>query len=140
MAGDVAAGLDQLKVRKKHGVAIDQAIGKRWMIPVGARFRKAGMTAAGQLIVGTLNDKFRLGEAIVIAGVIYIEVRTDDGVDVAWLQSDQSQLLDDVSFVGGGWSAGGMRIEGYSAVDEDVAVIASFNEVAAHRHLHRVAV
>lgn len=82
VAGDVSTGFNEAKAGEQVCVAIDEGVAKGWMVPVGTGESEAGVTGAGDFIVGALDDEFGIGKRIVEAGMVDIEVGADNGVDL----------------------------------------------------------
>ena len=59
------------------------------MIPVSARGGKTRMSVAGQFVVFLLDDEFRTRKRVVIPGVVYVEMRADEGIDVLGTQVER---------------------------------------------------
>jgi hypothetical protein len=84
MARDVAAGFNEAEAWEQVNVAFDEAVMERGVVPVGPCGSEAGMAAAREFVVGTLDDEFSAGECVVVASVVHVEVGTDYGVDLGW--------------------------------------------------------
>lgn len=89
------------------------------------------MVVARQLIVLALDHAFGAREGVVISGVVDIEMRADEDVDVAGAQRQISEMFQDVFLVFGGRGSGRLRyVLGHSAVDQDVLAVRGFDEIA----------
>jgi hypothetical protein len=51
---------------------------------------------ASHLVVLPLHDQFGVGEGLVAPGMILVEMRTDQVVDVARCEAQRRQLVDDI--------------------------------------------
>jgi hypothetical protein len=136
VARDVSAGLNEAEAGEQVGVAVDESVAKRWVIPVRLGFGEAGMAASREFIVCTLDDEFSAGECVVVAGVVDVEMGADNGVDLGGLKAKCGEVLQDVGFAAGLRSGGGSGVGGDSGVDENVAAGYSLDEVAGQNHLH----
>ena len=47
------------------------------------------MSVAGQFVVFLLDDEFRTRKGVVIPGVVYVEMRADEGIDVLGTQVER---------------------------------------------------
>lgn len=64
VAGNVATGFNELNAGHKFGIAIDEPVAEAGMIPMLAGQRETwGLTGAGELIVGPLDNEFGPGKA-----------------------------------------------------------------------------
>jgi hypothetical protein len=81
-ARGVAAGLKQGQSRHNLGVTINQRVGQSWIVPMDAGGGKTRMPTPGQIVVRALNNELRLGNAIMIARVIDVEVGADHNLDI----------------------------------------------------------
>ena len=59
------------------------------MIPMSARGGKARMSVASQFVVFSLDNEFRTRKRVVISGVVYVEMRADEGIDVLGTQVER---------------------------------------------------
>ena len=82
VAGAMTGGFYEGDTGEKILVAIDRNEADARKVPVGACAGKARVAAAGEGEVGTLDDKFGVGESVVVAAVVDIEVRADNSGDV----------------------------------------------------------
>jgi len=74
MAGSVAAGLEQSDAGEEFGVAVDEAIPQRVVVPMRARGCEARMAVAGQGVVFALDDELGVRERVMEAGVVDVEM------------------------------------------------------------------
>jgi hypothetical protein len=88
------------------------------------------MTTPRQFIVFSLDDQFRPREGIMIAGMIHVEMGTNQDVNIVRAQAQIGQVLNYISRI-----LGGLRvIWRQPAINQDMLVIASFDEVANANH------
>jgi len=70
VAGSVAAGLEQSDAGEEFGVAVDEAIAQRVVVPMRARGCEARMAVAGQGVVFALDNELGVRERVMVAGVV----------------------------------------------------------------------
>src|SRR5258708_39181957 len=106
------------------------------MIPVRACSGKARASSSRQIVMFALHDKFRLGEGVMIARVVYIEMRTDESIDVLRFQPQRVEVLDHIYFLADSRHCRTRRVGGHPAVDQDIPSVSGLNEIAAQHHFH----
>lgn len=126
----MSARFNEAETWEQLRVPFDEAVVERWVVPMWPCGRKAGMSAAGQVIVRALDDELGAGECIVVAGVVNVEVGADDGVDLGWLEVVSSEMLKDVCFVARLRAICGPSFRSDASVDEDVAAGGCLDEIA----------
>src|SRR5262245_48439918 len=127
----MSTGLKQHQTRQQLRIAINELVVEYWMIPVSASEGIAWMSAARKFVVRALDDEFRLCKEIVIAGMIHVEMGTDEEIDVVRMQAKTGEVLEHIFFVFGWWrSWWGHVVRRKSTVDEDVFSIAGLNKIA----------
>src|SRR5579884_2306312 len=136
MPGSVSAGLKQGQAGQNLGIAINQPITERGMIPVGSCCSKAWMSAACQFVVCALNDKFGFRERIVISCMVDIEMGADEQIDIVGLQTKIGEMLDHI-FLVLDWrcSCWWLYIGREAAINQDMLAITGLDEIAARHHL-----
>ena len=97
--GDVPAGLDERQAGHEFGIAVDQPVAQRGMVPMRPCRRKPRMAAAGQLVMRALDNEFGIPECIVIAAVVNVEVGADEDINVRRAKAESSDLFDHIGFV-----------------------------------------
>lgn|SRR5579859_640723 len=97
------------------------------------------MAVAGHGVMFALDDEFGVREGVVIAGVIDVEVSTDDNVDVLGTETQAGQMLEDVFLVGRGRRWGQRSVGGGTGIDEEALPGGGFDEIAAGAHLEHLA-
>src|SRR5690349_11558886 len=98
MSGCMPTGLNQLQTGQKFSIPLNQPVPQGWMIPVSACGCKTRMPTAGQLIMCTLYNEFRLSESIVVSGVVNVEVCTDENIDIIRMQTQIGEVLKHIFF------------------------------------------
>lgn len=97
----MAGAVDQLDSGVQRGVAVDLAPVLVRQIPMRAHPLVAQRTGAARLgEVTALDDELGIGELLVTATVVGIEMSADNLIDVRWLEIDRRESGDDVLFVG----------------------------------------
>src|SRR5450432_2236271 len=102
MPGCMTTGLKQGQARQQFAISIKHAITQCRMIPMSACGGETWMAATCQIIMCTLNDKFRIWKCIMISRVIYVEVGTDENIDIVGAQTKIGEMLNHV-FLLPGW-------------------------------------
>ena len=95
------------------------------------------MAIARHLIVLALDDEFGVGKRIVGAGVVKVEMRADDGVDFGWPDTEFGEVIEDIFFVRGGRRSMVARVSSHACVDQDMLVVADFDEAVRQDHFQR---
>jgi len=102
MAGSVAAGLEQSDAGEEFGVAVDEAIAQRVVVPMRASDGEARVAVEGQGVVFALDNELGVRERVMVASVVDVEMRADENVDVPRAYIELGEMLEDVFFIGGG--------------------------------------
>ncbi len=100
---------------------------------------KAWMSAACQFIVLALDDEFRLLKGIVIARVVYVEMGTDQQIDIVRMQTKLGEMLKHI-FLILGWRHSCWRrvVCRKPTIDENVLPIAGLHKIAPRRPRRRL--
>src|SRR6266567_5142474 len=139
MSNGMSTGLKQGQAGQEFGISINQPVAQGWMIPVSACGGKARMPAARQRIVFALDDEFRLCKSIMIACMIYVEMGTDEDIDIVRTHIKIGEMLQHIFFMLGWWRSWWWRVvRRESTIDENVLPIAGLNEIAPAGHCQRL--
>src|SRR5258708_7248649 len=126
---------DQFQSREELGIAIDQSIAQSRMIPLRVRGGEAYFPAARMLIVPPLRYQFRDCKECMIAGMVRVEMGTDQSIDIAWLQPEQGQLFHDIFAIFRLWqSRRGNKVLGQTTINQDIFAVAGLHQVADDVH------
>src|SRR5215470_7912142 len=99
MSRGMSTGLQQSQAWQQFGISINEPVMQHRMIPVSASEGKAWVSAAGQFVVRALDDEFRLRKGIVIAGMVHVEMGTDEEIDVIRMQAKIGEVLKHIFFI-----------------------------------------
>src|SRR5258708_11883989 len=97
---------------------------------------EARMSVPRQRIAFTLDDKFRVRKGIMKPGMVYIEMSTDESIDVIRTQAKCGEMLDHIFFFLASRRTLRQRIRGHPAVDQDMLPISGLDATAAQDHFH----
>jgi len=139
MARRVATGFEQSQAGKKFGIAMDEAIAKRRMIPVSTRESKTRVAVARDLVMLPLHDEFGAGKRVVKTGMVDVEMGANDRIDVVGAQAEFGEMLEDVFFIRGGRRSRRASVSSHAGIDQDVPIVGCFDEVARQDHFHGAA-
>src|SRR5450759_947742 len=140
MSNGMPTGLKQGQAGQEFGISINEPVAQGWMIPVSACGGKARMSAACQGIVFALDNEFCLPKSIMISHMGYIEMGTDEDIDIVRTQTKIGEMLQHIFFILGWWrSRWWCVVRRESTIDENVLPIASLNKIATRRHGQRLA-
>src|SRR5436309_1895042 len=110
------------------------------MVPVTTSSSIARMPTPCQLIMSTLNNEFRLLKSIVITRVVYIEMRTDEHIDIVRTQAKIGQMLKHIFYILSLWRIRRWRVvRRKPAIDENILPIAHLHQIAPRDHFQRSA-
>src|SRR5260370_5531503 len=139
MSRRVPARLDQRQSGQQLSVSLHQPVAQRRMIPVRACASKAWMSAACQFVVLALDDEFRLQKGIVIARVVYVEMGTDQQIDIVRMQTKLGKMLKHTIFILSQRHSRWRRVfSSERAIDENVLPIAGLHKIAPRRPRRRL--
>jgi hypothetical protein len=87
VAGDVSAGLDKGKAGDDLCVTFDEAIAQLWIVPAFSMALETRVSTTGDFILLTLDDEFGVGEGVMVACMVNVQMGADENVNVAWLET-----------------------------------------------------
>src|SRR5579862_3383756 len=99
MGRHVTTGFEQGQAGDQFGVAINHSITQRWVIPVVAGIGEARVAASGDVVVFALDDQFGVGEGVVVAAMVYVEMRADEHCDVIGAKFEVPEMPKNVLFI-----------------------------------------
>lgn len=140
VAGAMARGFKNSDTGEDCFVAIDLAVTGPGEVPVGAGRGKARVAAASECEMRSLDDKFGTGESVVVAAVVEIKVRGDDGVDSAGTEIQIGEMFEDGFFVFWRGEIGRERnVTGHAGIDKDMFAVIGSDEIGGGGHFQSAA-
>ena len=101
--------------------------------------RETWVAVAGQRVMLALDDELGVRERVVITGVVDIEMRADEDVDVSRAEIQIGEMFEDIFFVGGGGRGGVRGVGSHPGVDQDALVVSGLDEIAGGTHFQGLA-
>ena len=87
VTGDVSAGFDEGEAGDDLCITFDEAIVQLWIVPDFSMAFETRVSTTGDFILLTLDDKFGVGEGVMVASMVNVKMGADEDVNVAWLET-----------------------------------------------------
>ena len=141
MARYMAARFHEFDPWQESGVAVKEPIAQRWRVPVFTDDLRTWVPRPRDFVVAALHQQFGPRKEFMVSGVVRVEMRADQKVNIVWLQPDGGESVEHVIFrvhfylqTHRGLRSWRMFYEapGKSRINQNVRPVVGLNQISRH--------